>query len=55
MVPNFPKLICQDQYATTVQSTHVKTYIKYAKIINLIIVLHIIKVHDLQLLTSFLY
>lgn len=40
----FPKL--QDQYATTVQSTHVKTFIKCAKIINIIIVLHTIKVHD---------
>jgi len=34
MVPNFANLICQDQYAITVQRTHVKTYIKYAKIIK---------------------
>jgi len=32
--PNFASLICQDQYVISVQSTHVKTYIKYAKIIK---------------------
>jgi len=34
MLSNFPNLICQDQYAITLQSTHLKTYIKYAKIIK---------------------
>jgi hypothetical protein len=34
MAPNFPNLICQDQHAITVQSTHVETDTKYAKIIK---------------------
>jgi hypothetical protein len=34
MLPNFPNLICQDHYVITVQSKHVKTHIKYAKIIK---------------------